>query len=62
MDTKEDPVIYLSLAVPGLHHCVGFPPVVASGGCCVAAVCGILIAMASLERSGSKISRACGLL
>ena len=40
--------IYLSLAVLGLSCCVGFSLVVASGGYSLLAVCGLLIAVASL--------------
>ena len=40
--------IYLSLAVLGLSCCVGFSLVVASGGYSLRAVCGLLIAVASL--------------
>ena len=40
--------IYLSLAVLGLSCCVGFSLVVTSGGYSLVAVCGLLIAVASL--------------
>ena len=36
------------LAVPGLHCCMGFSPVVVSGGCCLVAGHGLLPAVASL--------------
>ena len=36
------------LAVLGLHCCAGFSLVVASRGCSLIAVCGLLIAVASL--------------
>ena len=37
----------LSLAVLGLHWCMGFSLVVASGGYSLAAVCGLLIVVVS---------------
>ena len=40
--------IYLFMAVLGLHCCPGFSLVEASGGSSLVAVCGLLIAVASL--------------
>ena len=40
--------VYLFLAVLGLHCSAGFSLVVASGGYSLVAVCGLLIAVASL--------------
>ena len=47
--------MYLFLAVLGLHCCVGFSLVVASGDYCLVVVLGLLIAVASL------LAEACGL-
>ena len=48
------------LAVLGLHCCVGFSLVVASRGCSLIAVCGLLIAVVSLVaehgRQGTRAS------
>ena len=40
--------IYLFLAVLGLHRCMGFSLVAASGGHCLVAACRLLFAVASL--------------
>ena len=44
--------MYLFLAVLGLGCCLGFSLVAMSAGCSVVAVCGLLIAVASLVGRG----------
>ena len=41
-------IIYFFFTVLGLHCCTGISLVAVSGGCCLVAVCELLIAVASL--------------